>query len=105
MAVSVLYVQRCNVKKAKETLDKLKNEELHALLLEHWELVFDSTACTNKTKGASTFSELAVILMGSHPELLSKLFVVLIFDKRCLDLHKILKVRFICFNQPNIQKK
>lgn len=90
----VLYIQRCNMKKAQEIIMNMNKEELQRLILEHWELLFDTPTSKNKMKGISTFSELAVIIMSTHAELLAELFIVLIFDKHCLNINKILKVRF-----------
>lgn len=92
LALCVLYLQRCNVEKAKEIVTKMNKEELNQLLLEHWELLFDTASTTKKSKGLFTFSELAVILMSTYGELLAELLVVLIFDKHCLNINKILKV-------------
>lgn len=94
LAMCVLYIQRCNMEKAQEIISNMNKQELQELLLEHWELLFDNTSSSNvksKSKGICTFSELAVILMPIHGELMAELFVVLIFDKHSLNINKILK--------------
>lgn len=93
LALCVLYIQRCNMEKAQSILAGMKKEELQQLLLEHWELLFDSSLNTkNRSKGICTFSELAVLLISTHGDLLAETFVVLIFDKHLININKVLKV-------------
>lgn len=75
----------------------MRDEELQQLLLEHWELLFDTASSSSsimkyRSKGFCTFSELAVMLITTHGDLLADTFVVLIFDKHCININKVLKV-------------
>ncbi|KAJ8939346.1 hypothetical protein NQ318_005707 [Aromia moschata] len=93
LALAILYVQKCKMDRAQEHLETITKDDLRGLLLENHELLFETTySLQNKSKGVTTFSELAVLLIGICPELLSAIFVTLIMDKRVVNLNKIIKV-------------
>lgn len=78
---------------AQEYLEKITKDSLCSLLLEHYDLLFETTySLQNKNKGVTTFSELTILLISLCPEVLSFLFVSLIMDKKVINLNKIIKV-------------
>lgn len=93
VALVILYIQRCNMKKSQEVLELIPKEDLFDVLLENCELLFETTNnISGKSKGTTTFSELSVMLMGKHPEILSDLLVWLMTDSKAISLHKVLKI-------------
>lgn len=93
LALAILQVHRCNYGKARDLLTELGAEDLHDVLLENWELLFESVDTAGKSKVANTFSELTTVLMSVCPDTLSEILVNLIVEKRVLSLGKMLKVR------------
>lgn len=90
LALSLLYIQRCNQKKAQEILESISTPHLRQILKENWEILFDSSVALQKTK-TLTFSELTIMLFPICPDLLAELFVDLITQTRSVSLSKILK--------------
>lgn len=87
----MLYVQRNNLKKAQELLEKINVRDLQLLLEENWDVLFDFQN-KNGVKSIVGFSEVCIVLFGIHPELLAEFFVSLIRDNKAVSLGKILKV-------------
>ncbi|KAJ8953684.1 hypothetical protein NQ314_007292 [Rhamnusium bicolor] len=93
LALTILFIQKCNSTKAQEYLEKITKDNLCRLMLENYELLFETThSLQNRNKGVTTFSELTVLLISVCPELLSALFVNLIMRKKVINLNKIIKV-------------
>ena len=93
LALAILHVHRCNYGKARDLLAELGAGDLHDVLLENWELLFELVDAPAKGKVASTFSELTTVLMSVCPDTLSEILINLIAEKRVLSLGKMLKVR------------
>ncbi|CAG9815124.1 unnamed protein product [Phaedon cochleariae] len=93
LALTVLYIQKCNTNLATEELDRISRENLCQLILENYDLLIETTySVQNKNKAVTTFSELTVLLISYCPELLSSLFVNLMMDKKVINLNKIIRV-------------
>ncbi|CAG9770856.1 unnamed protein product [Ceutorhynchus assimilis] len=97
LALTILYIQKCNTSKAQEYLQNITKENLVDLLLENWDLLFETTiiAANNlqrNQKGTMSFSDLTVVLISVCPEILSEIFVTLIVDKKVIGLGKMIKV-------------
>ncbi|CAH0548559.1 unnamed protein product [Brassicogethes aeneus] len=93
LALTILYIQKCNNTKALECLLKISNSTLFELLMENWELLFETTQnLQNKSKNMTTFSELSVILIPHNSDLISSVIVNLIVVKKVVNLNKIIKV-------------
>ncbi|XP_030747037.1 uncharacterized protein LOC115875658 [Sitophilus oryzae] len=98
LALCILYIQKCNSQKAEDNVQKITKENLSNLLMDNWELLFETTYVAQNNsnnrvqKGAISFSELAVLLITVCPEILSDLFVTLIMDKKVINLSKTIKV-------------
>ncbi|CAG9861597.1 unnamed protein product [Phyllotreta striolata] len=93
LALTLLYIQKCNTDKAQDYLDKITRDNLCSLILDNYDLLFETTFCAqNKNKSVTTFSELAILLVSICPELLSSVFVNLMMEKRAINLNKIIKV-------------
>ncbi|XP_017770886.1 PREDICTED: Hermansky-Pudlak syndrome 3 protein homolog isoform X2 [Nicrophorus vespilloides] len=90
VALVVLYNLRDNSAKARELLQEINTEDLRKVLLENWELLFESFG-SRRVIGLS-FSELAVMLMNVRPDLLAELLLAYVNDKRVITLGKLLKV-------------
>lgn len=93
LALCILYIQKCNSVRAQECMQNITQDKLFSMLLDNFDLLFETTySAQNKAKGVTTFSELTVLLISIYPEMLSKVFVILIMDKKVINLHKIIKV-------------
>ncbi|XP_063922297.1 uncharacterized protein LOC135136807 [Zophobas morio] len=93
LALAILYTQKCNIKKAQDCLSEIPQGSLLTSLSDNWELLFDTTQnYQNKTKIVTTFSEFAVVLISSYPDTISETLVVLIMDKKAINLNKLIKV-------------
>ncbi|CAH2008089.1 unnamed protein product [Acanthoscelides obtectus] len=93
LALAILYIQKCNTNSAKENIENISQQSLCDLLLENYNLVFETTySPQSKSKGVTTFSELTILLITVCPELLCTIFVTLVIDKKVINLHKLLKV-------------
>ncbi|XP_076256729.1 uncharacterized protein LOC143194058 [Rhynchophorus ferrugineus] len=97
LALCILYIQKCNVPKAEEYILKITQDNIISLLLDNWDLLFETTYVTqNNTtkvqKGTISFSELTVLLISICPEILSDIFVTLMMDKKAINLSKMIKV-------------
>lgn len=93
LALTLLYILKCNSSKAQDHLDKITRDNLCLLILDNYDLLFETTYCPqNRNKSVTTFSELTILLIGICPELLSSIFVNLIMDKKVINLSKIIKV-------------
>lgn len=91
LALSIVYIHKCNTQKAQENLDLIPNDVLRDLLQQNGELLFDYCYQRDKLKSI-TFSELATILIATKPEILSNILVTLMTDKKTLTLHKLIRV-------------
>ncbi|CAG9830670.1 unnamed protein product [Diabrotica balteata] len=93
LALTLLYIQKCNTTMAQDHLDKITRENLRLLILENYDLLFETTyPPQHKNKSVTTFSELTILLISICPELLSSVFVNLMMDKKVINLNKIIKV-------------
>lgn len=97
LALTILYIQKCNTSKAEDYLQNITKENLVDLLLDNWDLLFETTfiAANNPQrvqKGTVSFSDLTVVLISICPEILSEIFVTLIVDKKVIGLGKMIKV-------------
>ncbi|XP_050299811.1 uncharacterized protein LOC126738492 [Anthonomus grandis grandis] len=97
LALTLLYIQKCHVPKAEEHLHNMTKETLIDLLLDDWDLLFETTIITQNNlqrnqKGTTSFSDLTVVLISVCPEILSEIFVTLIVDKKVIGLNKMIKI-------------
>lgn len=95
LALSILYIQKCNLNRAQESIDHIyrRSCKLFNILVENYDLLFETThSAQNRSKGVTTFSELAILLINVLREKMSKLFVYLITEKKLITLHKMIKV-------------
>ncbi|XP_072381233.1 uncharacterized protein [Diabrotica undecimpunctata] len=93
LALTLLYIQKCNTTMAQDHLDKITRENLRLLILENYDLLFETMyPPQHKNKSVTTFSELTILLISICPELLSSVFVNLMMDKKIINLNKIIKV-------------
>lgn len=96
LALAVLHVQRCSMKKAQDLIGQIEVHDLQQLLVENWEILFDF-ALKNGAKTIVGFSEVCIVLFGIHPDMLAQFFASLIRDNKAVSLGKILKVGFVIF--------
>ncbi|KAL1501585.1 hypothetical protein ABEB36_006883 [Hypothenemus hampei] len=94
LALSILYMQKCNSSKAQESLQNITKDNLEDLLLDNWDLLFETMVIphTNPKKGITTFSDLTVLLISLGPELLPYIFVSIVMDKKVMGLNRLIKV-------------
>nr|XP_023016560.1 uncharacterized protein LOC111505899 [Leptinotarsa decemlineata] len=93
LALTILYIQKCNMNKAREYLEKISKDCIYNLVLENYDLLFETTySVKNRNKGVMTFSELTILLISVCPELLSSIFVSLMINKKVINLNRIIKV-------------
>ncbi|XP_060533460.1 uncharacterized protein LOC132706255 isoform X2 [Cylas formicarius] len=93
LALTILQIQKGNGDVAETCLRKISRERLVELLLDNWDLLFETTYVPqSKTKGVTSFSELSVLLISVCPELLADILVRLIVEKKTVNLCKIIKV-------------
>ncbi|XP_066255602.1 uncharacterized protein [Euwallacea similis] len=97
LALTILYVQKCNNQKAEDHLRTITKENLVDLLLENWELLLDTTHLLHPNalkpqKGTLSFSDLTVLLISICPEVLPEILVNLIMDKKVVGLNRMIKV-------------
>lgn len=87
----------CNMIKAEQIISSIEKDQLYSILFDNWELLLELTIGSGgKVKASTTFSELTVLLMSVHPDILAELFSDLMADNKPLTLHKVLKVIFYC---------
>ncbi|KRT79408.1 hypothetical protein AMK59_8468 [Oryctes borbonicus] len=91
LALVVLHIQKCNMKKSQDFLTDIREDDIKNVLLQNWELLFDQIPISSKHKLAS-FSELCVLVMSVYPEIISKILVALVIDRKVVTLHKMLKI-------------
>lgn len=92
LALAILHVQCCSIKKAQQLIEKINTRDLQQLLNENWEVLFDFTN-KNGSKSVSGFSEISSVLFGVCPDVLAELFVNLSKENKAVTLGKILKVK------------
>lgn len=94
LALTLLYVQECNMKEAENVINMITdNQILYQTLVENWKLLVESShSMGGKHKSPYCFSEFSVTLMFTKCDVLSEVFVFLMFDRK-IHLHNILRVR------------
>ncbi|KAF5303309.1 hypothetical protein FQA39_LY10048 [Lamprigera yunnana] len=82
LALALLYVQEYNMEKAKNVVSNMNKDEcLLKLLLENWQLLFETTSA-GKHKHSIAFSEFSIILIVNKCEILSEAFITLIKQEK-----------------------
>nr|XP_022901998.1 Hermansky-Pudlak syndrome 3 protein homolog [Onthophagus taurus]XP_022901999.1 Hermansky-Pudlak syndrome 3 protein homolog [Onthophagus taurus]XP_022902000.1 Hermansky-Pudlak syndrome 3 protein homolog [Onthophagus taurus] len=90
LALTLLYIQKCNNRRAEDVLAIILKEDLSKILKDNHELLFE-VSVSAKSK-SFTFSELSILLMGVYPKITSEIFVGLIVEKKVISFHKMLKI-------------
>ncbi|XP_046420236.1 Hermansky-Pudlak syndrome 3 protein [Neodiprion fabricii] len=91
LATVLLYLQSEKQEVAKEVLAPISEVFVEKMVLEHWHLLFDSTALKKRSRAVPTFSEFSGILMQLKTRIFAEVLTQLI-DDGILTLHQVVQV-------------
>ncbi|XP_024940202.1 uncharacterized protein LOC107267226 isoform X1 [Cephus cinctus] len=91
MALVLLYIQAERIEQAEKYLESVSDRFLRNILLEYWQLLFDTTAIMKKSRAIPTFSELSGTLVRKKPILFAEILARLIAES-VLSLQQVLQV-------------
>lgn len=91
LASVLLYLQSEKQEQAEQFLEPISGPFLVRTVLEHWHLLFDSTALKKRSRAVPTFSEFSGILMQQKMRIFSELLTQLVEDG-ILTLHQVMQV-------------
>lgn len=91
LASVLLYLQSEKQDQAKIALEPISGFFVEKTVLEHWHLLFDSTALKKRSRAVPTFSEFSGLLMQQKTRIFSEILTQLIEDG-ILSLHQVMQV-------------
>ncbi|XP_066603290.1 BLOC-2 complex member HPS3 [Prorops nasuta] len=92
LALALLYIQSEKQEKAEKIMEEISEGSIRTILVNHWDLLFDSTAVRKKSRMIPTFSDFAGILMCNKHSTFADILIEIIEGERILSLHLVIQV-------------
>lgn len=92
LALAILYIQADKQKQAERALEPVSTRCIKQIVLERWELLFDTTAMKKRSPMIPTFSDFAGTLMLIKNTTFAEILIQIIEDEGTLSLHQIIQV-------------
>ncbi|XP_044762835.1 uncharacterized protein LOC123319874 isoform X2 [Coccinella septempunctata] len=92
LALCLLYIQKNNLSQAKFCLKQIDSNNLHKLLLDHWEILFENNSKQQGPKGITNFSEVGDLIIKNYTEKFAHLLVTLVMKQKVINLSRLIKI-------------